>query len=220
MSGHVAKAMTADSGSLRIGCLKRGARGGCGRYGYRVGAGRSCKGGKIVKQGGDERQRQRECQRPAPKAPTCGLPHDRLRGEDGQLASQTLARGRNIPPLATFSRQSAAAGVEVLSQTSAVSSGSRSRRSTVAVRPGQLRFLRCSSPARNPTPGPQLLGCARNRVSSRNRGLSGRANPTYEPVRSQEPWTQGHWSGTGAARSFAWVPRRPERGRRCSCCRR
>ena len=90
LSGHVAKAMTADGGSLRVGWLNGRARGGCGRYGYRVGAGRSCKGGKIVKQRSDERQRQPECQRPAPKAPTCGFAHDRLRGEAGGLHRKPL----------------------------------------------------------------------------------------------------------------------------------
>ena len=98
LSCHVAKAMTADGGNVRFGRPNGRARGGRGRHGYRGGAGRSCKGWKIVKQRNDERQRQAECQRPAPKAPTCGFAHDRLRGEAGSFHCKPL-RTDEISPL-------------------------------------------------------------------------------------------------------------------------
>ena len=89
LSGHVAKAMAADGGSLRIRCLNRRARGRRGRNGHWVGAGR-CKGGKIVKQRGDKCQCQPERQRPAPTAPACGSVHDCLRGAAGDFHRKPL----------------------------------------------------------------------------------------------------------------------------------
>ena len=107
LRGQVAEAVTADGGSVRVRWLSRRARGGHGRYGYRVGACCSCERRKIMKQRNHERQRQPQCQRPSPNAPACGSTHDRLRGAAGSFHREPL-RLLKYPPLETFSRRPAA----------------------------------------------------------------------------------------------------------------
>lgn len=78
LRAQVAETMTTDGGSMRVGWLSRRAREGHHRCRYRVGAGGSRQRWQIMKQRNHERQRQPECQRPAPKESARRCAHDRL----------------------------------------------------------------------------------------------------------------------------------------------